>query len=236
MEAEKHITEFVEQLKQALGTNLECVTLFGSAVSQDFHADFSDINLLCIVRELSAATLDALAPAFHAWTKKKFPAPMVFSRTELERSADVFSIELLDISQRHRIFHGEDIFTGMKVPMDLHRVQVEHDLRTKLLTLRQLYMHAAGDEDRIRKLMLDSVTTFATLMRHSLIVLGEQPAVHKADSIAKLAQRVNFDAAIFLQLLDVRARKVKDSQIDVRAGFSKYLQAIDKVIQAVDAV
>ena len=52
MEAEKQITEFVERLKQAVGANLECVVLFGSAVSGDFHPDFSDVNILCLVREL----------------------------------------------------------------------------------------------------------------------------------------------------------------------------------------
>src|SRR5262245_11539060 len=118
MEAEKHIAELVERLKLATGTNLECLVLFGSAASSaessaesgEFHAGFSDVNMLCILRELSAATLDTLAPAFAWWTRKKYPAPLVFSRTELERSADVFAIELFDISQRHRVLYGEDIF------------------------------------------------------------------------------------------------------------------------------
>src|SRR5580698_6789188 len=99
MEAEKQITEFVGRLKQAAGTNLECVVLFGSAASGEFHADFSDINILCVLRELSAATLAALAPTINAWTKQKFPAPLLFSRVELEHSTDVFAIEMLDICQ-----------------------------------------------------------------------------------------------------------------------------------------
>ena len=46
MEAEKQITDFVNSLKQAAGANLECVALFGSAASGEFHADYSDINIL----------------------------------------------------------------------------------------------------------------------------------------------------------------------------------------------
>ena len=60
MEAEKQITDFVDRLKQAAGANLECVALFGSAASGEFHADFSDINILCVVRELSAPALAKL--------------------------------------------------------------------------------------------------------------------------------------------------------------------------------
>ena len=110
MQADKQITDFVNHLQQAAGANLECVALFGSAANGEFHDDYSDINILCVVRELSAPVLEKLAPVINAWTKKKYPAPLIFSRTELERSADVFAIEMLDIRQRHRILHGDDIF------------------------------------------------------------------------------------------------------------------------------
>jgi predicted nucleotidyltransferase len=235
MQAEKQITDFVDRLKQAAGANLECMALFGSAASGEFHADFSDINILCVVRELSAQALSALAPAINSWTKNKFPAPLIFSRTELERSTDVFAIEMLDIRQRHRILHGEDIFASLHVPMDLHRVQLEHNLRTKLLTLRQAYIQAVGDESRVRRLMLDSVSNFATLFRHTLIAIGEQPAPTKAENIQKLAERIKFDPGIFLKLLQVRERSARETEIDMQAGFAKYLDGINMVIQAVDA-
>jgi predicted nucleotidyltransferase len=236
MQAEKQITDFVERLKQEAGANLECVALFGSAASGEFHADYSDINILCVVRELSAPLLAILAPAINAWTRNKFPAPLIFSHTELERSADVFAIEMLDIRQRHRILYGEDIFTGMNVPMDLHRIQLEHSLRTKLLTLRQSYVQAVGDDNRVRRLMLDSVSTFSTLFRHTLIAMGEQPAPTKADNIRKLAERTKFDPGIFLQLLQVRERTAKENGIEAAAGFAKYLDGINTVVQAVDAL
>jgi predicted nucleotidyltransferase len=236
MQAEKQIAEFVDRLKQAAGANLECVALFGSAASGEFHADFSDINILCVVRELSAPVLTVLAPAINIWTKNKFPAPLIFSRTELERSTDVFAIEMLDIRQRHRILHGEDIFTSLHVPMDLHRVQLEHNLRTKLLTLRQAYVQAVGDDSRVRRLMLDSVSNFGTLFRHMLIAMGEQPASTKAENIKKLAVRVKFDPGIFLKLLQVRERSAKGTEIDAQEGFAKYLDGINMVVQAVDAL
>ncbi|MGZ4858732.1 MAG: nucleotidyltransferase domain-containing protein [Candidatus Angelobacter sp.] len=236
MEAEKQIVDFVDRLKQAAGPNLECVALFGSAASGEFHAGYSDINILCVVHELSAAVLATLAPAINTWTRNKFPAPLIFSRTELERSIDVFAIEMLDIRQRHRILHGEDIFADIKVPMDLHRIQLEHNLRTKLLTLRQSYVQAVGDDKRVRRLMLDSVSNFSTLFRHTLIAMGEQPAPHKADNIKKLSERAQFDPGIFLKLLQVRERKAKENEIEAAAGFAKYLDGINTVVQAVDAL
>jgi len=236
MEAEKQITDFVNSLNQAAGANLECVALFGSAASGEFHADYSDINMLCVVRELSVPVLAALAPTVLAWTRKKFPAPLIFSRAELEQSTDVFAIEMFDIRQRHRILHGENIFTGMNVPMDRHRVQLEHELRTKLLTLRQSYLQAADDDKRVRRLMLDSISAFSTLFRHTIIAMGEQPAPHNADNIRKLADRTGFDPSIFLKLLQVRQRAGKENEIDAASGFAQYLDGINAVVQAVDAL
>jgi len=236
MEAEKQITDFVNSLKLAAGANLECVALFGSAASGEFHTDYSDINMLCVVRELSGSVLAALAPTVIAWTRKKFPAPLIFSRAELDRSADVFAIEMLDIRQRHRILYGEDIFTGMNVPMDRHRVQLEHELRTKLLTLRQSYVQAAGDSKRVRRLMLDSISAFSTLFRHTLIAMGEQPAPHKVENIKRLAARTGFDPGIFIKLLQVRERTANENTIEAASAFAQYLDGITTVVQAVDAL
>jgi predicted nucleotidyltransferase len=236
MQAEKQITDFVNSLKQAAGENLECVALFGSAASGEFHADYSDINMLCVMRELSAPVLAKLAPAIVGWTKRKFPAPLIFSRDELEQSMDVFAIEMLDIHQRHRILYGQDIFIGMNVPMDRHRVQLEHELRTKLLTLRQSYVQAAGNDKRVRRLMLDSISAFSTLFRHTIIAMGEQPAPHKADNIRKLADRTGFDPGIFLKLLQVRERTANENEIEAASAFSQYLDGIHRVVQAVDAL
>ena len=180
--------------------------------------------------------LAALSPTVIAWTKKKFPAPLIFSRAELEQSTDVFAIEMLDIRQRHRILYGQDIFTGMNVPMDRHRVQLEHELRTKLLTLRQSYVQAAGDDKRVRRLMLDSISAFSTLFRHTIISMGEQPAHHKADNIKRLAERTGFDPGIFLKLLQVRERKAKENEIPAASAFAQYVDGINTVVQAVDAL
>src|ERR1700685_3669285 len=85
---EKQINEFLTRLRQAAGENLESVILYGSAAGGEFHPEFSNVNLLCVLRESSSARLSALAPAVAWWTRHKHPAPLVLTRQELERSAD----------------------------------------------------------------------------------------------------------------------------------------------------
>src|SRR5438045_6656458 len=120
MVPETQINEFVDRLKIAAGTNLESILLYGSAASDEFHAEYSDVNVLGIVRELSASALQGLAPAVNWWTHSKHPAPMIFTWEELNRSADVFPIELLDMQRQHRVLHGSDILKSVKVTLDMH--------------------------------------------------------------------------------------------------------------------
>ena len=94
------------------------------------------------------------------------------TRDEIERSTDVFTIELLDMQQHHRVVFGEDVLQGLSIPANLHRVQVEYELREKLALLRQHLLLAAGNDSRMWDLLLRSVSSFATLFRHALIVLA----------------------------------------------------------------
>jgi hypothetical protein len=234
MVAEKQINEFISRLRAASGENLQGVILYGSAADGEFHPDFSNVNLLCILRETSFATLTAMAAAVEWWTRQKRRAPLVLTREELERSTDVFSIEFLDMQQRHRVLLGEDVLGGLHIPMHLHRAQLEYELREKLILLRERLLLAAGNKKQLWELLLGSSSTFTTLFRHALIALGDTPPKGKREVVKTLAARIPFDASALLQLLDVREHKAETKQLDVADVFTRYLAAVQQVTAAVD--
>src|SRR3984957_5704972 len=204
MSNELRTEKIVTRLQEVAGANLESVVLFGSAVAGDFHPEFSNVNLFCVIRDGSFAALQALAPAVKWWGTQKQPPPLFMTRDEIERSTDVFTIELIDMQQHHRVLFGEDVVKGLSIPPNLHRVQVEYELREKLALLRQHLLLAAGNDSRLWELMLRSVSSFATLFRHALIVLGDDAPVSKREAVQALAKRVGVDASGFLQVLDAR--------------------------------
>jgi len=234
MVPEKQITEFVDRLRQAAGDNLQSVILYGSAASGEFHPGFSNVNLLCLLRETSFSALNALAPAVKWWTRQKHHAPLLLTREELERSTDVFSIEYLDMQQRHKLLFGEDVLSELSIPMHLHRAQLEYELREKLILLRQRLLLADGDNKALWELMLGSVSTFATLFRHALIAMGVTPPGSKREAIHVLASRLQFDPVAFQQLLDIREGKADRKQFQATDVFTNYLRAIQQVTAAVD--
>jgi hypothetical protein len=236
MVAEKQIDEFVSRMHQAAGENLQSVILYGSVAAGDFNLEFSNLNLLCILRETSFAKLSAIASVVERWHRQKHPAPLVMTQAELERSADVFSIELLDMKQYHRVLFGDDVFTGLRIPMRLHRAQVEYELREKLILLRQRLLLVADKEHDLWDLLLGSLSAFATLFRHALIALGDASLRSKRDAIQALAGHIQFDPSALLQLLDIREHKADRKQLDVKDVFTRYLAAVQQVAAAVDTM
>ncbi len=235
---EKELKELVEKLAAAAGRNLKSVVLYGSAASGEFHPKHSDLNVLCVLADLDAPALARLNPAAAWWARKGHPAPLIFSLEELRRASDVFAIELLDIKAHHRLLSGEDVLSGLEVPMNLHRVQVERELRTNLLKLRQHYLTVPGDNKAVLGLMIESVSSFAALFRHALIALGESTperlAQRKREIIDRLAKLLGFDPSGFYAVLNVREGKLPPGQVDVPSTFRAYLQAVERVTNEVD--
>jgi hypothetical protein len=234
MVPEKTISDFVSRLREAAGANLESVILFGSGVAGDFHPEFSNVNLFCVIRDSSFAALQSLAPAVKWWDAQKQPPPLFMTRDEIEHSTDLFTIELLDMQQHHRVLFGEDVVQGLSIPANLHRLQVEYELREKLALLRQHLLLATGNDSRMWELLVRSVSSFTTLFRHSLIVLGNDAPVGKRQAVEALSKQIGLDASGILQVLDVRELKSDRKKFNVADVFSRYLAAVEQVAAAVD--
>ncbi|HLV87025.1 MAG TPA: nucleotidyltransferase domain-containing protein [Candidatus Sulfotelmatobacter sp.] len=230
---EDKLSEFVKRAREAAGPNLQSVILFGSAVAGDFHAGLSDLNLFCVLKDSSFAALRELTPTVRWWQREKQPPPLCMTREELMRSTDVFTIELLDMVQHHRVLYGEDVLAGLHIPMHLHRVQVEYELREKLLLLRQHLLAAEGDS-QLWDVLLHSVPSFATLFRHTLIALGKEPTATRRGAIQELSGQADFDASAVQTVLDVRERRADPKKLNVSEICAKYVMAIEKVAAAVD--
>ena len=238
-EQQEKVDEFVKRVRAAAGPNIESIVLFGSAVAGDFHPGLSNLNLLCVLRDSAFTALESLAPVAKWWDSLRQPPPLCMTRTELERSTDVFTIELLDMQQHHRVLLGEDVVQGLQISMRVHRVQVEYELREKLILLRQQVLLASGNGARLWDLLLRSVPSFGTLFRHALIALGETPPLGRREAVDALSMRLGFDLSAIHRALDVREHDVREQKsdrkkIDVNDLAARYLAAIEKVTAAVD--
>lgn len=234
MIAEQNLTDLVTRLKNAAGSNLLSVILYGSAATGEFHPGHSDLNVLCIMQSLSGDDLSKLHAASAWWAKKGHPAPLFFTLSELQHSADIFAIELLDIKAAHRVLHGEDVIASLHVPMDLHRLHVERELRNNTLRLRQRYVMHPADSRKTLELMTSSISTFAALFRHALIALGEDPPPTKRTTMDRMGSVLGFDPSPFRTIFEIREGHKRERDVDVQATFDAYLDRVAKVTEEID--
>jgi len=234
MIAERNLSDLVTRLKDAAGSNLLSVILYGSAATGEFHPGHSDLNVLCIMQTLGRDDLSKLHAASAWWAKKGHPAPLFFTLHELHHSADVFAIELLDMKAAHRVLHGEDVIASLHVPMDLHRLQVERELRNNTLRLRQHYVRHPADSRKTLELMTSSITTFATLFRHALMALGEDPPLTKKSTMDRIGSVLGFDPSPFYTIFEIREGHKREREVDVQALFDAYLDRVVKVTEEID--
>jgi hypothetical protein len=233
---DKAIEQLVEKLRKAYGERLVSVVLYGSAVSGDREEGFSDYNVLCVLTEITPRELGAGTEIFRWWREKGNPAPLLVTEREVATSTDCFAIEFHDIKRQHEILHGIDVVSPLIVEDVFYRAQVEHELRAKLLRLRQKAGGMLADSQLLTRLLADSVSTFCVLFRHALALHGVEPATQKREVIRAAADRFGMNPAAFEQLLDVRERRRKPSEVSPVDLLASCLAQIERVIEAVDAL
>jgi hypothetical protein len=227
------LEELVKKLQEAAGANLESVILYGSAARGDYHETYSDLNVLCTMGSLNGEELARVAPVVKWWcAENREPAPLFFSPEELQQSSDIFPIELLDMQESHRVLYGPDVVAGISVPMNLHRLQVERDLRIILLKLRQRFLHEAKNQKELADVFAKSVSGMLTLLRHTLIAFDEKPPAGARELFARIAAVTGADARAFEAAVEYR--QTRKHRGDIFAIYGAYLQALENVIRALD--
>lgn len=224
---------FTSVLRETYGDNLVSIILYGSVVAGDYTKKYSDVNLLVVLDSLEFSDLKALTPHMAKWSKMGNPPPLLFTRQRLNQSADVFPIELLDMKQSHRVLFGEDVLEAIEVLNTNLRLQIEHELRAKLLTLREQYVLTQGRTKPLKYLMIQSLSSFLVLFRAALRLFEQDVPAVKLAAVKGLAERLNFDTNVFEQVHALKQGRSATEPMEVL--FERYLQTITEVIDAVDA-
>lgn len=233
---DKSIEQLLEKLRKAYGDRLVSVVLYGSAVAGDRNEGFSDYNVLCVLQEITPRELAAGTEIFRWWREQGNPSPLLLTEREVATSTDCFAIEFKDIQRNHQILHGADLVSGLAIDDAFYRAEVEHDLRAKLLRLRQKAGGMLADSDLLCRLLADSVSTFAVLFRHALALHGVDAPPQKREVMRAAAERFGLDPAAFDQLLDLRERRSKPRDVRPVELLASCLAQIERVIEAVDAL
>ena len=230
---EDKLLELVARLKQAQGERLRSVILYGSAAAGEHNEHFSDLNVLCVLTRITPVELAVSAPIFEWWGKLGNPSPLLLSEEEVRTSTDCFPIEFHDIQERRRVLFGADLIQDLVIDRTFYRAQVEMELRSKLLRLRQKAADVLSNKPALLRLMIDSVPNFLVLARHALLVSGLPAGFRKREVVRHLPD-IGADGTPFDTLLDLRDQSKLARDVDPEELFASYLKQIEALVSHVD--
>jgi hypothetical protein len=229
------LKELVTKLERAYQDRLLSVILYGSGASPDHHAKFSDLNVLCVLKQITPRELGESEPIFRWWREHKHPSPLLMSEEEVHNSADCFPVEYHDMKDRRKMLYGPDVIADVHIDSKFYRAQVEHELRSKLFRLRQQAAAVLSDPEKLFQLCVDSVSTFCMLARHALILAGHAKSDRRA-VVHQLGESLQMDVSPFNILLDIREDKSGVDPGDPGELFAQYLECIRRLVEFVDGL
>jgi predicted nucleotidyltransferase len=230
------LKELVAKLERAYSDRLVSVVLYGSGASGDHNHKFSDLNVLCVLKQVTPRELGEGEPILRWWREHGHPSPLLMSEEEAHHSADCFPIEFHDMKDRRKVLCGVDVIADVHVDTRNYRAQIEHELRAKLFRLRQKGAQVLSDPAELLKLCVDSVSNFCLLGRHALVVSGATPKTERRAVVHQLGQILKMDTSPFDTLLDIREDKSGVDPGDPGELFAMYLERIQRIVEFVDGL
>ena len=124
---------------------------------------------------------------------------LVVTEKEVIDGADVFPIEWLSIQSVGACTEGEDILTKIKIDPKELREQLEYELRSKLIDLRQLLFFERS-KSRVALYLRDGVRTLVPLLRALVCLKGKNPEREHSNLVSQAEKLWGIPSGVFLAL------------------------------------
>jgi hypothetical protein len=197
--------EDIEEIKKILGENLVMLAEYNNG---------DEIRYLVVCNSLGFKTLTDL--------KKLDTIPIVFTKNEIDNAVDIFPVEFLNIKKNHKVLQGEDILKDIKISKEDLRHQLEFEFRSKLLHLRQSYMHSGGED--LEDIILSAVPTLAPIIG-ALMYLKDIHSQYDPDLIKIMA---GVDTKVIRDIYKIRKGKAK-----FEGDKNKYIERLINILTQV---
>lgn len=166
---ERALASAVEDLRRMHGDALLAVVLYGEAAGSGYRPRKSPLALVAVLKRVSPEALRATRERVAAWRRRRIPTPMLMDPLYIESSRDVFPLEFLEIGDQHRLLHGQsDPFEELAIDLAHLRLEVEEQIRGKMLHLWEAYLEAGRSKRILRQLLTETPPGFEVILRGML--------------------------------------------------------------------
>jgi len=222
----------VEAARAESGANLLGATLYGSAVSGDFHAAHSDVNVAFVFRALGTKELLALRRAYATWHRCRVSRPLLLSEDSLRKSTDAYPLEYLLIRECRETLDGTDFFGPLVLDPAALRLEVERVLRAQELGLGLSYVALAGTRGGARLWAVQASNAIAASASGLVHLAGEPVPRTRREVADRCAALFSVDGPAFTRLLTIRERKRE--RVEASELLSSALDILNRLLESAE--
>jgi predicted nucleotidyltransferase len=197
---------FLDAAREALGTDLRSVVLFGSAAEGRLRPT-SDVNLIVVLAAFEPARADALREPLRVAHAAARLEAMFLLESELPAALEAFAVKFGDVLRRRRVLHGPDPFAGLALSREAQRTRLRQVLLNLTLRLRQRYLLQSPREEQAALALADAAGPLRACAA-TLLELEGAPAPSPKEALVRVAGALPGDfAGLLAQLSEARERR-----------------------------
>lgn len=228
------VRKFSEEMKFLFAKDIISIMLYGSAAGDNFDPERSDINFLIVFSKIDMDILRKYTGVSMKWQKKRVATPLMFTEDYILNSADVFPIEFLELKENHILIYGKDILKDLTVDLKNLKLQVEEQLKGKLLHLRGGFLDSGEKKGYLERLLTSSLIAFVPIFRNVLRLMEKGVPVSRGTLFRDFCSEVGLDERPFFRVWDLKGGRAKLSKEEVITLFGEYLSQIERLVEKVD--
>jgi len=228
--------DIIADYRNIFGDDLISIILYGSATGKDYRPGKSDINFMIILTEQEIEHLDRAFGTVKKWRKRGVAIPLFLTESYVDTSLDVFPIEYLNFQRDYVLVFGKDILKDLTFNPEFIRLQCEREIKGKLLILREAFLETSGKGRALKEVIGQSVSAFIAIFEALLYLKDKDLPKERREIIKNTCGSFDMDAAVFEKLLDIKAEKVKLSDMEIMKAFKDYLKEVRKLAKLVDVL
>jgi predicted nucleotidyltransferase len=217
----ENIVQWAKGLKKELGNNLVSVILYGSAVRGEYVRARSDLNLMLVFKKLDLEHITKVGKMMRRKVRKQTPQLVFWTEAEIDNAWDVFPLEFEDIKTNHQCLVGKDLFRKRTVNKKHMRYQIEFELRSKLLNVRDSWLSLRRDKYALEMFLVKAGNSFDYLIRKAEAVFGKKMAVPSSD--------------VFETIKKVKNKEIRLKRGELQHLFHQLHETVESVIKKIDA-
>ncbi|NVM04778.1 MAG: hypothetical protein HWN67_20830 [Candidatus Helarchaeota archaeon] len=231
---EEIFEEITSDYKSIFGENLLSIILYGSASRGEYVKKKSDINLLIVLTEDGLNLLGDALPSVKKWRKRAVSVPLFLTPEYIKSSLDSFPIEFFNIKHSYKVIFGEDILEDISINDKELRLQLERELKGKLLHLRESFFESADNKERLKGLFLASLGAFLSIFPVIMHLKGVEVAGKRKILLDRAVDVLGLDKELFTKLWNIKEGKSKFSKGEGRKIWEGYVDQVRKIAFEID--